>query len=359
MREDGNVRRRWVGLLRPPGEPWWAACLVVVVGVAVAVALYLGFEPDPHPVDDALLWGVLLPGLPFLLVAWLAVEMRSSVLGIIAAATASGLALAAAWDATINGTGSTAALAILAAPPFMVVCGVGVLVIEQVARALADRSLGRARPPAQEDATRRRRRVGLAAIVGLTIAGLALAWNEDPFEDAAARAAGAEEVRCEPLDYWVACSLLGPSSVVLAESCGDAKDALVGCELADPLPTVEIEERWWTAATALQGQGFVFQVSIAVDRGAMGRWGSSFRATSSDGRFPFDWVLLVGGGRAADPSSERTAADEIIFEEHPTEWERDFEQGTLVELLDGSTLWTRKGLPDETRDRIAAAVAYS
>lgn len=347
-------------LLRPPVEPWWTACLVVVVGLVVSVALYAAFGGGLHPVGETLGFAVLLPGPPFVLVAWLAIRMGSSLLGIAAAVVASALALALAWDATVNGTGSTAALAIVAAPPFMAVCGIGALVLDQVVRALADRSLRRARPSARSDGERRRRRIGLiVAIVGVALAGLVLVWNHDPFEDTAARSAGVDAVRCEPRDSSVVCSLLGPAAVVLAYDCFDGDDALIGCEFADPLPAVDIPERWWTVATRLRAQGIRFRFSIAVEDGSMGRWGSRFVGTDGEGRRQADWTLLVEGGRAADPSSARSPADEIVGDDPTWAAERDFERGDLVDLIDGSTLWVREGVRAELRDRIAAAVAYA
>lgn len=139
MTDDGGVRRRAAWLVRPPAEPFWAGCAIVVVWLAISIGLYAAFSDGPHPFGETLGLGVLLPGPSFVIVAWLAIRMRSTWLGIAAAVAASGLGLAAAWDATVDGEGSTAAIAIVAAPVLVALFGVGALVVEQVVRALVRR----------------------------------------------------------------------------------------------------------------------------------------------------------------------------------------------------------------------------
>lgn len=155
MTDDGQERRRFARLVRPPAELFRAACGVVLVGLAISVGLYAAFSDGRQPFGETLGLGVLLPAPALLFVAWLAIRGRSSWLGIAASLAASELALAAAWDATVNGTGSTAALAIVGAPAFMALCGGGVLVIEQVAQALLRRT-----PVGQPGSRRRHPRAG-------------------------------------------------------------------------------------------------------------------------------------------------------------------------------------------------------
>lgn len=359
-RAFGHLPGLLARVLRPAADPWWIACFVVVLGLALSIGLYFAFGNGLRPLDEALWLGLFLPVPAFFLVAFLAARMRSSLLGIAAATGASGLALAAAWDATFSDSSSTAALAILAAPPLMAICGVGVLVIESVARALVDRSLARpGATPVETGGLLRLIRVGLISLVaGLVAAVVLLAGGCDRFEDTAARAAGVESVRCEELDSSVLCTVVGPDDVALAKECVDGA-WLGGCELADPPATADLAERWWTVATRLHAQGIRFRFSIAVEHGSLGRFGSKFVGTNSDSRYLYDWILLVKGGRAADPSSTHTAEEEILGPTPSYGMERDFKQGTLINLLDGSALWTRDDLPADTRDAIAAGAAYS